>query len=66
MTTGDWQVQVVTSAEEGSGTDASVSLTVYGDKGSSGALPLKSDDRSCFQQGKTDKFNVSCYTLLGS
>lgn len=40
----------------GSGTDANVSLTIYGENGNSGPRALKKRFRDLFEKGRTDKF----------
>ncbi|XP_012939779.1 lipoxygenase homology domain-containing protein 1 isoform X2 [Aplysia californica] len=55
---GDWRVYVMTSSEPGSGTDAKVTLTVLGDKGSSGPLVLGAAGQDFFSEGQTDQFDV--------
>jgi hypothetical protein len=49
-------VQVFTSEEKNSGTDSKVTLTVFGDLGSSGPLKLST---GIFKLGKMDEFDVS-------
>ena len=43
------------------GTNANVSLTVYGHKGNSGPIPLGYGDGSTFQSGNIDEFEVRIY-----
>jgi lipoxygenase homology domain-containing protein 1 len=52
-----WHVWVYTSDLKNAGTDASVSMTLYGDKGKTDEIPLnnKSDN---FESGKCDKFKI--------
>lgn len=59
VTEGDWQVLVVTSDLDHASTNHQVYLTVFGEAGDSGALPLGEPDKGLFEQGKTDKFDVS-------
>ena len=60
---GDYKVLVTTSDDKDSGTDAKVTLTVFGDKGNSGPLPLEKDGHkeglNLFVDGTTDDFQVS-------
>ena len=52
-----WSVCIWTSDVRGSGTDASVSLQIYGDKGKSDVITLQNEDDN-FEQGEVDKFKV--------
>ena len=40
------------------GTDANVSITLYGRRGNSEKMKLNSKDRDCFEQGETDTFQI--------
>ncbi|XP_078590348.1 lipoxygenase homology domain-containing protein 1-like isoform X2 [Branchiostoma floridae x Branchiostoma japonicum] len=54
----EWTVRVTTSEDVNAGTDAQVTLTVYGDKGSSGPLQLGVGQSGFFERGKIDEFDV--------
>ena len=54
---GDFKVTVVTSGES-KGFDDQVYLTVFGDAGNSGQLPLGEPGTGLFQAGTTDIFPV--------
>lgn len=56
---------VRTNKNRHAGTQAQVTLTVYGHKGNSGPLPLGNGDGEHFQSGAEDKFDVSnlCFCL---
>ena len=43
-----------------SGTDANVSLKIFGDKGDTGTMPLRSSDntKNKFERGRTDLFKL--------
>ena len=45
------------------GTQAQVTITVYGHKGNTGPLSLGEADGETFQSGHIDEFDVSCKTL---
>lgn len=53
---------VTTSDQERAGTDAPVTLTVFGDKGDTGPLPLEGDGK--FQRGAADDFQVFIYIYI--
>jgi len=55
---GRWHVQVKTNALPSAGTQAQVTITVYGHKGNSGALTLGNTDGRDFRPGMTDHFDV--------
>ena len=50
---------VQTSDRALAGTDAQVTLTVFGVNGDSGPLPLGEPDNGFFESGATDQFDVS-------
>ncbi|XP_066274370.1 lipoxygenase homology domain-containing protein 1-like isoform X2 [Branchiostoma lanceolatum] len=54
----EWTVCVTTSEDVNAGTDAQVTLTVYGDKGNSGPLQLGVGQSGFFERGKIDEFDV--------
>jgi len=55
---GRWRVLVTTNALPSAGTQAQVTMTVYGRRGSTKALPLGSPDGQIFQAGNVDQFTV--------
>ena len=58
----DWRVYVYTSSEDKSGTDAQVTLTVFGEKGDTGPQPLGVPENGLFESGATDQFDVRYYS----
>ena len=56
---GEWKVKVITGNKDNSSTDARVTLTVFGERGDSGPLPLGEPDSGLFDTGATDEFDVS-------
>lgn len=48
----------MTSDKDMAGTDAQVTLTVFGINGDSGPLPLGEPDGGFFEKGATDQFDV--------
>ncbi|KAL2100046.1 hypothetical protein ACEWY4_004440 [Coilia grayii] len=56
--TNKYMVTVYTPDIKGSGTDADVFLSIFGEKGDSGTRKLFSKDRDCFERGSEDKFLV--------
>eukprot|EP00736_Rhodelphis_marinus_P000918 Rmarinus@m.27357 len=57
-----YHVTVVTGDRKGAGTDANVSITMFGEKGDSGAKEL-SGGRSSFERGSVDEFRIECIEL---
>ena len=55
---GDWKVYVITGDKENAGTNAQVTLTVFGELGDSGELPLGQPDLDHFQKACTDEFEI--------
>ncbi|XP_059163011.1 lipoxygenase homology domain-containing protein 1-like [Physella acuta] len=55
---GSWKVYTKTGDEKGSGTDANVTLTVFGSKGGSGPLTLGTNGQENFRTGQTDQFDI--------
>ncbi|XP_063067192.1 lipoxygenase homology domain-containing protein 1-like [Engraulis encrasicolus] len=51
-----YMVSVFTADIKGSGTDADVFLTIFGEKGDSGERKLFSKDKDCFERAAEDKF----------
>ncbi len=54
---------VVTGDEKGAGTDANVSLTLWGKNGNTGKLALKSNSRDAFERNKSDIFVLKCNSV---
>lgn len=63
---GDWRVYTRTSDEPGSGTDANITLTIFGTKGDSGPLALGKKGEGSFHPGHTDETKVCCIGMLYS
>ena len=61
---GKWKVWVTTSDQPSAGTDAQVTLTVYGSRGNSGPIPLGYADGETFQSGNIDEFEVNSLLSL--
>ena len=55
-------VEVLTSDVKGSGTDARVSLVIYGDKADTGALALENSADN-FERGKKDVFHLEAHDV---
>ena len=55
---GRWKVTVRTNTLPSAGTQAQVTITVYGHKGNSGAITLGQGDGHTFQPGNIDEFDV--------
>ncbi|XP_071154983.1 lipoxygenase homology domain-containing protein 1-like isoform X1 [Mytilus edulis] len=58
-TKGRWRVNVITNKNRHAGTQAQVTLTVYGHKGNSGPISLGTGDGENFQSGTVDEFDVN-------
>ena len=58
-----YEVVVVTGDVRGAGTDANVSLTVYGDHGDTGKRELKQSFRDLFERNQTDRFQIEALDL---
>ena len=56
---GRWKVWVTTDDLPSAGTTAQVTLTVYGEQGNSGPIPLGNVEDETFQPGEEDEFEVS-------
>ena len=56
---GRWKVTTRTNALPSAGTQAQVTITVYGTKGNSGPVTLGHGDGGNFQPGQVDDFSVS-------
>ncbi|XP_048249875.1 lipoxygenase homology domain-containing protein 1-like isoform X2 [Haliotis rufescens] len=58
-TKGRWKVWISTNELGSGGTEAQVTLTVYGKKANSGPIPLGYADNQHFQSGQIDEFDIS-------
>ncbi len=58
-----YEVSVMTGNVPRAGTDANVSLTMYGTNGDSGKRPLAQAMRNLFEKGQTDKFTIEAIDL---
>jgi hypothetical protein len=47
------------------GTDAAVSITLYGAAGEAGPFKLAAPGRNCFEQGSCDVFSIKAASKLG-
>jgi hypothetical protein len=56
---GDWKIDTVTSNIDNSGTDAQVSLTVFGERGATDLIPLGAPNNGLFESGMRNEFDVS-------
>lgn len=55
-----YKVAVKTGTVSGAGTDANVSLRIYGENNDTGEIPLKASDSAFnkFEKGRTDTFTL--------
>ena len=53
----------MTGDVKGAGTDANVSVTIYGDNGDTGKRPLQQKMRNLFERKQTDKFTLEAVEL---
>ena len=61
---GDWTVYITTGEQDNAGVEANVSVTVYGDKEVSQALPLGEQDQPTkMEQGQTQEFKVGSKSI---
>ncbi|XP_064633987.1 lipoxygenase homology domain-containing protein 1-like isoform X3 [Lineus longissimus] len=58
-----YEIVVVTGDIKGAGTDANVTVCVFGEHGDSGKRPLKQKFRDLFERGQTDKFQIETLDL---
>eukprot|EP01119_Soliformovum_irregulare_P003103 TRINITY_DN133_c0_g1_i3.p1 TRINITY_DN133_c0_g1~~TRINITY_DN133_c0_g1_i3.p1 ORF type:complete len:710 (+),score=244.05 TRINITY_DN133_c0_g1_i3:779-2908(+) len=58
-----YKVEVTTADRKGAGTDANVSMTLYGKKGDSGEVKLSSSGKNNFERGATDVFGFESEDL---
>ena len=55
---GDWQLSVVTGAEEGFEGPGPLSIIMYGDKGISKTIKVGDEEESVFKCAETKEFNL--------
>ena len=58
-----YEVMVHTGDVEGAGTDANMSINIFGVNGDTGKRPLKQRHRNLFEQGQVDKFTLEAVDL---
>ncbi|KAK7099231.1 lipoxygenase homology domain-containing protein 1-like [Littorina saxatilis] len=58
-----YEVAVFTVEVQGGGTDANVSICIYGENGDTGKRPLKKRGRNLFESGNGDKFELEALDL---
>ncbi|XP_059505870.1 lipoxygenase homology domain-containing protein 1 [Stegostoma tigrinum] len=58
-----YEIIVITGDVKGAGTDANVSITIYGTNGDSGSRRLKHKFRNLFERGNTDRFILEMLDL---
>ncbi|CAG5136848.1 unnamed protein product, partial [Candidula unifasciata] len=58
-----YKVTVYTGNKNGGGTDANVSITMFGEFGDSGEKRLHKTRRNCFEKNSVDEFILQCPTL---
>ncbi|XP_043570379.1 lipoxygenase homology domain-containing protein 1-like [Chiloscyllium plagiosum] len=58
-----YEIIVITGDVKGAGTDANVSITIYGTNGDSGSHRLKHKFRNLFERGNTDRFILEMLDL---
>ncbi|XP_078666046.1 lipoxygenase homology domain-containing protein 1-like isoform X1 [Branchiostoma floridae x Branchiostoma belcheri] len=58
-----YEVVTVTSDEKGAGTDANVTIILYGANGDTGKRQLKQKFRDLFERGQTDRFQFEALDL---
>ena len=63
LETSTYDVTVYTGDVFGAGTNANVSLTMYGENGESGKLALRQSGRDLFERKQIDKFSLECLDL---
>lgn len=59
----NYEIIVHTGNESGAGTDANVSIILYGSLGDTGVRPLKQKGRNLFEKNQVDKFTIECLDL---
>ncbi|XP_048241483.1 lipoxygenase homology domain-containing protein 1-like isoform X2 [Haliotis rufescens] len=58
-----YEIIVHTGNVKGSGTNANVSITIFGENGDTGKRPLKQKFRDLFEKNQTDKFEIEALDL---
>ena len=58
-----YEIVVITGDVKGSGTNANVNITVFGDNGNTGKRPLNKAFRDLFERNQTDKFQIEALDL---
>lgn len=58
-----YEVVVITGDLPGAGTDANVSIIIYGTNGDTGKRPLKQRFRDLFEKNQIDKFQIEALDL---
>ena len=58
-----YDITVHTGNEMGSGTNANVSITIYGTNGDTGKRPLTQKFRDLFERGQKDNFQIETVDL---
>ncbi|XP_036382736.1 lipoxygenase homology domain-containing protein 1-like [Megalops cyprinoides] len=58
-----YEIIVITGDVKGAGTDANVSITIYGSNGDSGKRALRKKYRNLFERGRTDRFLLEMLDL---
>ncbi|XP_059150632.1 lipoxygenase homology domain-containing protein 1-like isoform X2 [Physella acuta] len=58
-----YEVVVVTGDEKGAGTNANVSITIFGSNGNTGKRPLTKPLKNLFEKNQTDKFQLEALDL---
>ncbi len=59
----NYKIIVHTGNEPGAGTDANVSIILYGTLGDTGTRPLKQKGRNLFEKNQIDEFTIECLEL---
>ncbi len=59
----NYKIIVHTGNESGAGTDANVSIILYGTLGDTGTRPLKQKGRNLFERNQTDEFTIESLEL---
>ena len=58
-----YKIVVYTGNVSGAGTNANVSIILYGTTGDTGNRPLKQKGRNLFEKGQVDEFIIECLDL---
>ena len=54
----EYEITVITGDKKGAGTDANVSITIFGKSGQTDKLPLKSKSKNVFERNQSDIFTM--------